>query len=147
MTTMRGWALTSGLVAALTLMTACVSRPTTTKAGDSGASIEALDGLADVQTWLREPSGRRVLIYHSPRCDFCKGVLHAVQEVQPELAPTARIAIVDIDSNPDVAAAQRIGPVPVVLFLDGPREIKRWRVARPAPLVRRGLRAFFSPEP
>jgi len=147
MATMRGWALISGLMAAAALMASCVSQPAALPAGDSGASLEALDGMAAVQAWLQEPRGRRVLIYHSPRCDFCKGVLQAVHEVRPELAPTARVATVDIDSNPDVATAQGIGPVPVVLFLDGPREIRRWRVARPAPMVRRGLRAFFAPEP
>ncbi len=147
MTTMRGWALISGMVAAMALMASCVSQPATAPTGDSGATLAALDGLEAVQAWIQEPRGRRVLIYHSPRCDFCKGVLQAVERVRPELAPTARLATVDIDSNPDVATAQGIGPVPVVVFLDGPRETKRWRVARPGPMVRRGLRAFFAPQP
>ena len=107
--------------------------------------LEALVGLEAVTYVLTHRPGPCVLIYHSPRCEFCRAVLRAMTSALPDLGPQAVIYTLDIDGNPDVRDAMGIGPVPVVVFLRDGVEVRRWRLYRPGFVVRAGLRRFFAP--
>jgi hypothetical protein len=130
------------LAGGLLLSLSCVgTRPQT---GGGPGRIEELVGLEAVNSVLTRPAGRCVLIYHSPRCDFCRGVIRSAEAVLPDLGPQAVIYSLDIDSNPDVRNATAIGPVPVVVFLRDGNEVNRWRVYRPGFLARGAFRRFFA---
>lgn len=135
-------ALTAAIGGLTVLAAACMS---TRLPQASGGRLEALSGLPAVSAVLTQKTGRRVLVYHSPRCDFCRAVLGSMERVLPELGAEAVIYTVDIDRNPDVRDAMGIGPVPVVLFLENGAEVTRWRVYRPGFMVRSGVRRFFAP--
>jgi thioredoxin-like negative regulator of GroEL len=130
------------LVAGALLAASCVS---TTAPGTAGPGrMEELVGMEAVKTVLSRASGPCVLIYHSPRCDFCRSTLRSAEAVLPDLSAQDRIYTVDIDVNQDVAEAMGIGPVPVVLFLRDGKEVKRWRMFRPGFAARGSLRRFFA---
>lgn len=139
----RRMALASVWAAVLVVAVSCVSQPVPTT---RGGRLEALVGMPAVSAVLRgQKAGRCVLVYHSPRCDFCRAVLGSMEDVLPDLDPQAVIYTLDIDRNPDVRDAMGIGPVPVVVFLENGVEVNRWRVYRPGFLVRSGVRSFFAP--
>jgi thioredoxin-like negative regulator of GroEL len=104
-------------------------------------ALTGVDAVAAVQTRAR---GKCVLVFHSPRCDFCGSLLQSFEEALPELPAGAVVYTVDIDSNPEVRDAMGIGPVPVVIFLREGQEVRRWRVFRLPWTARRGLRRFFA---
>lgn len=121
----------------------CVSTPRATRPGGPGR-MEELVGMDAVAKVLARRPGKCVLVYHSPRCDFCRGVLQSFATTLPDLDTGDVVYTVDIDSNPTVRDTMGIGPIPVVVFLEDGAEVKRWRVYRIPPLARRGLRAFFA---
>jgi len=106
--------------------------------------MEELVGMAAVSAVMAPRPGRRVLIYHSPRCDFCRATLRSAEAVLPDLGPQAVVYTLDIDSNPEVRDALDIGPVPVVIFLENGQEVKRWHVYRPGFIARGALRRFLA---
>lgn len=124
------------------LTTSCVGTHSPAPAGCG--RMEELVGMAAVQAVMTPRPGRSVLIYHSPRCDFCRATLMSVEAVLPDLGPQAVVYTLDIDSNPEVRDALDIGPVPVVVFLENGQEVKRWRVYRPGFIARGALRRFLA---
>ena len=134
----------SALVLALagSLAVSCTSTPAAQRP-DAGR-MEALTGGEAVTAVLARTSGKRVLVYHSPRCDFCRSLLDSFAQALSELPAGAVVYTVDIDRNPGVREAMGIGPVPVTVFLDGSAEVRRWRVVRLPFMARRGLRQFFA---
>ncbi len=135
--------LCTALALAGTVAVSCVSTPRVTRPGGPGR-MEELVGMDAVASVLARTRGKCVLVYHSPRCDFCRGVLQSFATTLPELDAGAVVYTVDIDSNPTVRDTMGIGPVPIVVFLEDGTEVNRWRVYRIPPLARHGLRAFFA---
>jgi thioredoxin-like negative regulator of GroEL len=125
------------------LSVSCVTTSTPVTAG--AGRLQAIDGLEAVNTVLNRRTGRTILVYHSPRCDFCRGILRSAEAVLPDLGPQDVIYTLDTDSNPEVRSAMGIGPVPVVVFLRDGREVKRWRLYRPGFIARGAIRRFFAP--
>lgn len=132
------------LALAATVSMSCASTTVPARSGGAGR-MEALVGMEAVANVLARQAGKSVLVYHSPRCDFCRSVLESFAATLPELDARAVVYTVDIDSNPTVRDTLGIGPVPVVVFLQDGQEVKRWRVYRCSFLARRGLRSFFTP--
>ncbi len=138
--------LMGGLLAAGILLTSSCAgtRVPATPGAGGGGRMTALNSLAALNAVLAAPAGRSIVIFHSPRCDFCRATLRSVERVLPELSSDAVVYTVDIDSQPLIRDTLGIGPVPVVVFLRDGAEVKRWNVYRPAFLVRRALVRFFA---
>lgn len=139
----RGVAAAAAVLAAALLGAGCASTPPAAHSAGMGR-IEPIDSFADWQRLGSNSADRYMVVYHSPRCGFCAGMLRGMHRNLADFGPAARIYTVDIDANPDIQSAMGIGPVPVVTFHRGGTEVNRWRSARPSFVVRRSVRSFFG---
>lgn len=69
-------------------------------------------------------------------CGPCRAMAPAYEHVARELEPHVRLAKVDIDAAPSLAAALSIQSVPTMVLFRGGREINRVSGALPAPQIR-----------
>jgi thioredoxin 2 len=77
-------------------------------------------------------------------CGPCHAMAPAFEAAARDLEPRMRLAKVDIDAAPAVAAALRIQSVPTLIVFNCGREVERVSGALPAPQIRALAQAAFK---
>lgn len=72
-------------------------------------------------------------------CGPCRALAPTIERLKEHYAGKLKVASLDVDKSPDVAAQYGVQAIPtVIVFRDG-KEIKRWVGAHPLPTYTRDL--------
>ena len=77
--------------------------------------------------------------FWAPWCGPCRMVAPVLAELVGELGPTVRIAKLNVDEHPELAAGFRVQGIPTMILFRAGQEVDRQVGAVPKPALRRWL--------
>ncbi len=77
-------------------------------------------------------------------CPPCKMLKPELQRLAPELAGKARIAMVNVDEHPSLAAAFRVSSIPALAIVSGGRVVDAWAGFVPKAVILQRLQSHFA---
>ena len=80
----------------------------------------------------------------APWCGPCRAVAPVLEQLAAEFAGRLKVAKVNADVSPQVAARHTVSSIPTLLLYDGGREVDRRVGALPAPALRQWLMASLE---
>jgi len=80
----------------------------------------------------------------APWCGPCRMIAPVIDQLAAELAERVRVAKLNVDENPGLAARFNLRSIPTLLILQGGREVDRLVGAQPKEAILRHLRPLLS---
>ena len=100
----------------------------------ASGTIEVTD--KDFETKVLQ-SGQPVLVdFWAPWCGPCRQIEPAVEHLARETAGRMRVAKVNVDHNPAVAARYDVHGIPTMMVVKGGKIVERWSGALPEPMLK-----------
>ena len=83
----------------------------------------------------------------APWCGPCRMIAPVLETLSKEMAGTVKIVKVNVDDSPRTAQKYGAQSIPLIVILDGGREVDRLIGAQPAPIMRSRIQGALARRP